>query len=112
MAVFSVPIKLDKERNLKYGFGAMIAIEDLTGKGFLELVSEMKNPKKLKIKTVRDILWAGLVHEDETLTPNDVTRILDNADDIQNLIIKINEAFGTAFSGDEGNAKAGATEKE
>ncbi|HYH05383.1 MAG TPA: hypothetical protein VEC37_19995 [Bacillota bacterium] len=104
MAVLSVPIMLDKERKLKFGYGAMIAIEDLTGDGFLDVIQELQ--EKPRIKTVRNILWAGLIHEDKTLTPDQVTEILDNCE-LDNLLGKLNEAIGLSQGGNEGNDTAG-----
>jgi hypothetical protein len=76
MAILSVPITLDKQRNLRYGFKSMELLEDLfPGKGFLEVMDDFRsNPK---MKTLRKIMYAGLVHEDPELTPEKVGDIID-----------------------------------
>jgi hypothetical protein len=111
MAVLSVPIKLDKERNLKFGFAAMMALEkELEGKSFFEIVKEVQT--KPTITLMVHLVWAGLIHEEKSLTVERVTKILDNSD-FEDLIGKINEAVGLSLKedDDQGNASAGeATE--
>jgi len=107
MAVLSVPIKLDKERNLKFGFAAMMALEkELKGKSFFEIVKEIQN--KPTITLMVHLVWAGLIHEEKSLTVERVTKILDNSD-FEDLIGKINEAVGLSLKedDDQGNASAG-----
>ncbi|GMA55498.1 hypothetical protein GCM10025857_68550 [Alicyclobacillus contaminans] len=67
---------LDKERTLKYDLNAFAEIEDRFGtlqKAFEEL-------EKRKLKAVRAILWAGLLHEDPKLTEQQVGAMLSFAD--------------------------------
>ncbi|GMA52069.1 hypothetical protein GCM10025857_34260 [Alicyclobacillus contaminans] len=71
-----VPVTLDKERTLKYDLNAFAEIEDRFGtlqKAFEEL-------EKRKLKAVRAILWAGLLHEDPKLTEQQVGAMLSFAD--------------------------------
>jgi hypothetical protein len=71
-----VPITLDKERTLKYDFNAFAELEEKFGtiqKAFDEL-------QKQKLKAVRAIVWAGLIHEDHKLTEQQVGNMLSLAD--------------------------------
>jgi hypothetical protein len=105
MAVLSVPIKLDKERNLKLGFSAMIALEKLfPGKSFFDLMSEYQN--KPTISMVVNIVYAGLIHEDGKLTPDKVAKLLDDSE-LEDLLGIINKAFETSQGPELGNAEAG-----
>jgi hypothetical protein len=107
MAVLSVPIKLDKERNLRFGFAAMMALEkELKGKSFFEISKEMQ--EKPTITLLIHLVWAGLIHEEKTLTPEKVAKILDNSD-FEDLLGKVNEAVGLSQKqvDNQGNAEAG-----
>jgi hypothetical protein len=112
MAILSVPIVLDKPRNLRFGMEAMIAIEDETGRCFPEVYRDLlvgAKTGKFSIKDFRNLIWAGLKHEDENLTPKQVSEILDNSD-FEDLLGKIAQAVEGAI-GEQGNPKAGATKK-
>jgi hypothetical protein len=108
MAVLSVPIVLDKPRNLKYGFKAMEALETKYGDeiGFLELVNTIRTSPKMKM--IGDLIWAGLIHEDPELTREDVSDILD-ASDLETLVGTISKATEAALK--QKNAQAAATKK-
>lgn len=110
--VMSVEIKLDKVRHLKLGYRAMKKYEDAFGVPFLETIKEFilygENGISPKISTMVNIAWAGLVWEDENLTPDDVADLFDGYG-IENLFGKIQAATEYGLGGDEGNAKAGAT---
>ena len=111
MAILSVPIVLDKPRNLRFGMEAMIAIEDETGRCFPRSIATLVGAKtgKFSMKDFRNLIWAGLKHEDENLTPKQVSEILDNSD-FEDLLGRIAQAVEGAI-GEQGNPKAGATKK-
>jgi hypothetical protein len=111
MAVLSVPITLDKQRNLKFGFRAMIALEDLTGKTFFEIIQDLQDLENVKISKIRDIIWAALIHEDKELTLEQTTDILDQGN-CMDLVGKLMEAVSLALGETEGNAQAGAVKKD
>jgi hypothetical protein len=58
-----IPLKLDRERHLRFDVNAMIALEEKTGLSVAEGL-----PSKMPLRVVRALLWASLVHEDEALT--------------------------------------------
>jgi hypothetical protein len=96
MAVLSIPVMLDKQRNLRFGFRAMMAIEERTGRGFLEVARECvsNNPK---ISTLCDMLWAGFIHEDSELTPEKVADLLDEKDNVSEFIGVVGQAIEMAL---------------
>lgn len=88
----SVTIELDKARNLRYGMNALVKIEELIGKPITKI-----DLNSVSIKELRDILYAGLAHEDESLTPEKVGALIDDYSDIVTIGEKLGEAFNLAF---------------
>lgn len=109
----SVPITLDKERSLLYGAAAFIEFKEATGRDLLETFRELSGPKyratitvedadgekelpnpdfELPVKVVRDILWAGLIHEDENLTLKQVSNMFTPGT-MKNIIPLVAKAF-------------------
>ena len=79
-----IKIKLDRERNLIFDLNAFEELENIYGD--LDTAFKSFQDDKKKIKNVKNFLFAGLVHEDETLTPtivgamigyNNLTQITD-----------------------------------
>jgi len=69
--VNSVKIDLDKERTLRFDFNAMAHYEEATGANAL-----LMDIKKFTAKQVRALMWACLLHEDSTLTLEQVGEML------------------------------------
>lgn len=88
----SVTIELDKARNLRYGINALVKIEELLGKPITAL--DLNN---LSIADLRNIVFAGLVHEDSALTSEKVGDLIDEYADLTLVADKIGEAFTLAF---------------
>lgn len=61
-AVPVVKVILDKERTMRLDLNALEAFEDLTGKQMHEMGD------KPKVKDLKALVWASLLHEDEQLT--------------------------------------------
>ncbi len=100
MAKKTVTIELDKARNLRYGMNALVKVEELTGKSITKL--DLEN---ISMKDLRTILFAGLYHEDNDLTPEKVGELIDYYSDIGTIAGKLGEAFTIAFGGDEKTLK-------
>lgn len=85
-----VTVTLDKKRTIRFTLNALAEIEDALGVP-LSQMSEVE----LGIKTVRTMLWAGLIHEDEELTERQVGNMVDfsNLEEVQK---KVSEAFAMA----------------
>ena len=97
----SVAIELDKARNLRYGINALVTVEELTGKPLTKLDLE-----SVSIKDLRAILYAGLCHEDKTLTPEKVGQLIDDYTNITEIASKLGEAFTLAFGGSSKNGES------
>lgn len=112
MAKPFVIIKLDKPRKLRYTINAMATLEDLTGKPFASFVAGF-NEESFSFKDLRALVWAGLIDEDPSLTPEDVGNLLDKTQDLTEVLMKVGEALQTALGGQKKVTKEqNETEKE
>lgn len=80
-----VIVQLDRPRRLRYDLNALCALQDLLGDDFGTFTEELPkdgdaDQKPISLRNVRALLWAGLVHEDATLTVQDVGRLVGMAD--------------------------------
>lgn len=70
----SVPIDFDKPRQLKYDLAAVRDLEAaLDGKPLADVVNDLA---RMGVNALVLSLWAGLKHEDRTLNPKLVERML------------------------------------
>lgn len=89
-------IKLDKERQLKYGMKALMLIEDLSQKPISKF-----NFENVSMKDVCILLHAGLIHEDSGLTFDKSVDLIEEygmgrfTEIIEKMSEAINKAFGT-----------------
>lgn len=76
-----VMINLDKPRTLLLTMNAMIEFDNATGLNYLEFSRNLKNASA---KELRALLWCLLLHEDKTLTVEQVGAMVtkDNLQDI------------------------------
>ncbi len=94
-----IPITLDKERNLFFDFNSLIELEDIYG----SIPTAMAGIKNLKIRNIRDMIWAGLLHEEETLTQKQVGKWL-NMGNLEPIAETIMKAMGIQMPKPEGTA--------
>ena len=83
-----VKIELDKERNLYFTLNSLEIIEELTGKTMDKLSDG------ISVSMLKAVVYAGLVHEDKSLTVDAVGEMI-GFEDVPN----ITEALGKAFEG-------------
>ncbi len=88
------PIELDKSRNFKYGMRALDRIEKKLKVNIAKL-----NMENLSIEETTTLIWAGLVHEDKTLTVDRVMDLIDEYSNMAKVTEAMNKAFEDAFSG-------------
>jgi hypothetical protein len=88
----SVLIELDKPRNIRLTTNALVMAEELIGKPLPEMGQSMG------IREVRIILWAGLLHEDRSLSPDDVGELMDYQD-MEYVGEKVGKALQIAIGG-------------
>jgi hypothetical protein len=95
----SVPVTLSDgvERHLLLDYNALAELMDLLKVEITDLRVAMTGPGSLK--AIRAILWAGFLHEDDTLTPKKIGALIDPMK-IGELAVPIAKALGLAFGGD------------
>ena len=110
----SVPITLldGKIRHIYLGFNALTTLVEKLGVDIMNAqatIATTKGPEMLK--TIRSILWAGLIHEDETLTIKDAGDLIDFAkiDEIATAVLKALE-LSYKTGGEPKNAEKPVTE--
>lgn len=92
MAIPFVTINLDKPRKLRFGMGAMVEFEQLTGIKLMSLTDEMS------IDICAKILWVMLKREDSELTLDKTCELIDEyADNITDVIETVTQAMQAAF---------------
>lgn len=93
-----------KTWTMKLGTGALIAIEDQTGKPIGEIGELLGNPKTASLKLMRAVFWGGLQqhHDGTTLAECD-----DLIDELGGQ--RVGELIGQAFSLARPKAKEGDT---
>lgn len=95
-----VPIQLDKSRNFKYGMKAINLIEKKLKKPMAKI--DMDN---MTMEDTAIFIWAGLVHEDNDLTPDRVMDLVDDHANMTTVLEAMGEALQSAFgTGAEKNA--------
>lgn len=85
------PIVLDKERSLRLDLNAFCVLEETYGDSFPILESAERG----SLKALRSVVWAGLVHEDSTLTETDVGKMIHpgNLSMVTTLLREVIEAY-------------------
>lgn len=94
------PIQLDKTRNLRYGMKAISLIE----KKFKKPIGKI-DMDNLTMEDAATIIWAGLVHEDDKLTPNKVMDLVDEYSNLKEVTKAMTEAIDEAFGAEESKGK-------
>ena len=110
MPIKSIPIQLDKQRHLRFDFNALCALEDELGLSIAKLGNILAG--SVGLKDLRAIVWAGLIHEDESLSVKDVGNFLELGE-MAEIADKIRQAFEIAFPAEEEGKKkeAGSNQK-
>lgn len=96
----SIPITLDRERQLRLDFNALSDADEVAGKS----VDAFFTGSAVSLNAVRALLWAGLKAEEPRLTLRQTgeliqQRIESGEDNIQSLSTKIFEAINAAGFG-------------
>lgn len=102
MAIPFVIINLDKPRKLRFGMGAMVEFEQLTGLKLTSMSDEMSMDMCSKI------LWIMLKQEDKELTLDDTINLIDEyADNLNDVIESVTKAIQAAFAQPKNAVKPG-----
>lgn len=96
-------IQLDKSRNLRYGMKALHLIEKTLGKTMSKFDFDDLSQYDIAV-----FVWAGLVHEDATLSPELVMDIIDDHASIEHVVEAMSKALGESFGNSETGKKRAA----
>ena len=69
-----VEIQLDRKRRLYFGWNAFCSFEERMDKSIMEALGDGNN---LRFDTIRSLLWAGLLWEQESLSPEEAGNLID-----------------------------------
>jgi hypothetical protein len=89
------PIELDKTRNLRYGMKAISLVEKKLKRPIAKV-----NMDELTMEDSAVLIWAGLAHEDKSLSPDKVMDLVDDHSSLPKVMeaasAALQEAFGAA----------------
>jgi len=86
------PIKLDRERQFRYGMRAISLVE----KKFKKPISQV-DLTNLTMEETAVLIWAGLVHEEKELTSDRVMTLVDDYSNVTTVLALAGEALQGAF---------------
>lgn len=90
------PIELDKVRNFRYGMKAISLVEKKLKKPMAKI--DLDNATMEETATM---IWAGLHHEDKSLTVDKVMDLVDEHSNLVTVAEAMGKAMAEAFGGDE-----------
>lgn len=90
-------IKLDKQRTLRFTLNSLALVEERYGD--MQKAAELAQSGKISV--IRTLLWAGLVHEDNALSEEQVGDMVDMTN-LETVVKAIEQAFLTAPPEQEG----------
>jgi hypothetical protein len=96
-----VKVKLDRERTLRFDMNAQVAFEEVTGENTLD-GTFLK--KKVTAKLTRALMWSCLIHEDPTLTIEQVGALL-TPKNAAGLSASLKQALADSVPEGEGDAE-------
>ena len=110
-----ITIDLDKARTIKFDINSLAELEDKLDKPCSQIFGNLEN---VGMRELRLFLWAGLIHEDETLTPKQAAALISHAmganltEKVATVMAKVLEAVTSAFGtgGTDPNVGAGAVQ--
>ena len=97
-----VTIQLDRERHLRVDWNALINLERASGKSVLDPTLW----EKPRVKDLRRMLWAALLHEDPLLTETFVGDLVDSAN-MSTVMAQVTEAYRMSMTPTGGGADQG-----
>jgi hypothetical protein len=97
------PIELDKVRNLRYGMKAFHLIEQKLNTKISKIDFD-----ELSFHEQAVLIWAGLAHEDSSLSVDSVMDLIDQYSSIGEAIELSGKAISAAFGKSDGSGKTAA----
>ena len=92
MAIPFIPIELDKPRRLRFGLGAMVEFEQLTGIKLASIGDEMS------FEVCAKLLWIMLKQDEPELTLEQIYKLVDeHSNSVAEVISLVTEAVTAAM---------------
>jgi hypothetical protein len=101
----TVPIELDRLRCLKFDLNAFAELEEKFG----SMDAAFQAMQKGSLKAARTLLWAGLLHEDETLTERKVGGMV-TLSNLSGIMDSITSALTAAMPDTDGETAGSAAD--
>ena len=92
LAKQTIPLQLDKIRNLRFSLKALSDVEEMLGKSLSEI-----NLTKMTIKQLFTFVWAGLYHEDHELTVERIFELVDEFSSVNDVSVAFTKAIQESF---------------
>lgn len=93
------------EYTLQYSNNALVELEDRLDRGIVDISSELlswaKDPKRIRLGTIRAVLWAGLREHHPEVDLRAAGEIITKAGGVLEITGLIGEAFSRAFPAPE-----------
>lgn len=89
-----IEVQLDKTRHLRYTLGSFAYLEETYG----DIDTAFNAMEKGSMTAIIDIIYAGLIHEDDTLTKKQVSHMID-MDNMNDIVEQITKAMGNDVNG-------------
>ena len=101
-----VSLEVGSERlTLKYDINALCELEDALDKGIPELAILFSDVKKIRLKDLRVVFWAGLIHSRPELTIKEAGELISSAGGMMPVMDAVGRALSETFpSGSEGSS--------
>lgn len=100
----SVNIELGgKTYQLRYDFNALVVLEEELNLPIIDVAEMLK--KSVRMKALRDIIWAGLLHANPSMTKVEAGSLIGNLSDLVAVSKAVRTAFEASFSPSEGKQK-------
>lgn len=96
-----------RERTLRFDLNALATLEDELGVNVLDGTVW----QNMNVRTVRAMLWVGLLHEDESLTLHEVGSWIDLAN-VEIIADQVTTALGAAMPEPDSDATDASAEKK
>lgn len=103
----AIPVQLDKTRHLLYDLNAFAEFEGAMGCSITHMLAGGDLETRMGIREARALIWAGLLHEEPTLTLRRAGELLEEApgatmaERIQYFTQRMTEALRGLRGGDE-----------
>ena len=89
-----IDIELDKKRQLRYTLGSFAYLEETYG----DIDKAFNKMEQGSMNAIIDIIYAGLIHEDATLTKHQVAHMIDISN-MNEIVEQITKAMGNDVNG-------------